>query len=111
MQKLDILRKKIKELGASAVVIPTNCPHFGEYTQEYYKVREWLSNFTGTAGTLVVTIDSAALWTDSRYFVQATKQLEGTGITLMKQKMKGTPTIHQWLKTNLASGSGVLLDS
>ena len=70
-----------------------------------------MSNFTGTAGTLVVTIDSAALWTDSRYFVQATKQLEGTGITLMKQKMKGTPTIHQWLKTNLASGSGVLLNS
>ena len=93
------LREKLAAQNLQAVIIPTNDPHFGEYTQDYYKVREWLSGFNGSAGTLVVTLGSAALWTDSRYFVQAEAQLAGTGIELMKLKMPGTPTIEAWLKT------------
>lgn len=89
-----------------AIIIPTNDPHFGEYTQNYYKVREWLSGFNGSAGTLVVTMESAALWTDSRYFVQAQAQLEGSGIELMKMKMPGTPSIETWLESEFVSSRG-----
>ena len=95
------LREKLANQNLQAIIIPTNDPHFGEYTQDYYKVREWLSGFNGSAGTLVVTLESAALWTDSRYFVQAESQLAGTGIELMKMKMPGTPTIEAWLKSVL----------
>lgn len=111
MDKLDLIKNKIKEFNANAMIIPTNCPHFGEYTQDFYKVREWLSNFTGSAGTLVITLDKCALWTDSRYFVQATQQLAGTGIILMKQKVKGTPSISEWLKSQLTAGSNIIIDS
>lgn len=91
------------------MVIPTNDPHFGEYTQDYYKVRAWLSGFTGSAGTLVVTQESAALWTDSRYFEQAERELKGVDIQLMKIKMPGTPTIEQWLKERLNEEAGAHL--
>ena len=93
--------------GLQAVIIPTNDPHFGEYTQEYYKVREWLSGFTGSAGTLVVTLEAAALWTDSRYFVQAESELAGSGIALMKMKMPATPSVEEWLKSQLLHKDGV----
>ncbi len=91
------LRSKLVAQGLHAIIIPTNDPHFGEYTQDYYKVREWLSGFNGSAGTLVVTLWGAALWTDSRYFVQAQAQLAGIEIQLMKLKMPGTPSVEQWL--------------
>ncbi len=96
------LREKLAEKGLHAIIIPTNDPHFGEYTQDYYKVREWLSGFNGSAGTLVVTLWDAALWTDSRYFVQAEAQLSGSGIELMKLKMPGTPSVEQWLLEQFA---------
>lgn len=95
------LREKLIAEGIQAMIIPTNDPHFGEYTQDYYAVRAWLSGFTGSAGTLVITLESAALWTDSRYFVQAEKELQGADIQLMKMKMPGTPTIEEWLKKRL----------
>ena len=59
---INALRKRMEQMGVSAIIIPTNDPHFGEYTQNRYKVREWLSGFTGSAGTLVITLKSAALW-------------------------------------------------
>ena len=96
------LRDKLAAQGLHAMIIPTNDPHFGEYTQDYYKVRAWLSGFTGSAGTLVVTLKSAALWTDSRYFVQAERELQGVDIQLMKIKMAGTPTVEEWIKGTLA---------
>ncbi len=96
------LRDKLAAQGLHAMIIPTNDPHFGEYTQDYYKVRAWLSGFTGSAGTLVVTLKSAALWTDSRYFVQAERELQGVDIQLMKIKMAGTPTVDEWIKGTLA---------
>ncbi len=98
---LESLRKRLSSQGLQAIIIPTNDPHFGEYTQDYYKVREWLSGFTGSAGTLVVTCNNAALWTDSRYFVQAESQLQGSEIKLMKLKMAGTPTVEGWLRQEL----------
>ena len=100
------LRQMLASKNLQAIIIPTNDPHFGEYTQNYYKVREWLSGFNGSAGTLVVTMESAALWTDSRYFVQAQAQLEGSGIELMKMKMPGTPSIETWLESEFVSSRG-----
>ena len=73
--------------GADAIIIPSNDCHFGEYVPDYFKVRGWLSGFDGSAGTLVVTSSEAALWTDSRYFIQAARQIEGTGIAFMKLKV------------------------
>ena len=81
---LNGLRKSLADRGLHAMIIPTNDPHFGEYTQPHYKVREWLSGFTGSAGTLAVTEKSAALWTDSRYFIQAEEQLKGRGRVLIR---------------------------
>ncbi|MBR5856694.1 MAG: aminopeptidase P family protein [Bacteroidales bacterium] len=101
------LREKLAAEGLQAMIIPTNDPHFGEYTQEYYAVRAWLSGFTGSAGTLVVTLAEAALWTDSRYFVQAERELNGVDIELMKLKMPGTPSVGEWLKESLTKRSEV----
>lgn len=109
-QAIQSLRQKMEQMGVSAIIIPTNDPHFGEYTQDRYKVREWLSGFTGSAGTLAVTMKSAALWTDSRYFVQAASQLQGTGISLMRLKMEGTPTIAEWICGQYPQGEAVAID-
>lgn len=106
-QRLERMRKFLINKGLSAFVIPSNCEHFGEYVQEHFKAREWMSGFTGSAGTLVITLTDAALWTDSRYFVQAARELDGSGIKLMKLKMPGTPTIAQWLAEKRAERVGV----
>lgn len=104
------LRTLMERKGISAMIIPSNDPHFGEYIPDHYKCREWLSCFTGSAGTLVVTGQSAALWTDSRYFVQADRELAGTGILLMKLKIAGTPSIPEWIKSELPAGGTVAID-
>jgi Xaa-Pro aminopeptidase len=104
------LRTFMEREEISAMIIPSNDPHFGEYIPDHYKCREWLSCFTGSAGTLVVTSQEAALWTDSRYFVQAQRELDGSGITLMKINVEGTPTITQWLKSVLDQESIVAID-
>lgn len=104
------LRERLSSMNISAIIIPTNDPHFGEYTQDHYKVREWLSGFNGSAGTLVVTLKDAALWTDSRYFVQAAAQLQGSGIRLMRMKMEGTPSISQWILQQYPEGEVVAID-
>ena len=107
---LNRLREKLSAMNVSAIIIPTNDPHFGEYTQDHYKTREWLSGFNGSAGTLVVTLKGAALWTDSRYFVQAASQLQGSEIKLMRMKMEGTPTIAQWVLSQYPQGEMVAID-
>lgn len=86
----------------SAFIFPSTDPHNGEYVPDYWKSREWLSGFTGSAGTLVVTLHEAALWTDSRYFIAAAQQLDGTSIRLMKLKMPDTLTIPEWLGQKLS---------
>lgn len=96
--------------GVDAAIVPQADPHLGEYLASHWQVRRWLSGFSGSAGDLVVTADKAALWTDSRYFLQAAEQLEGSGIMLMKDGLPDTPTIGQWLATQLPDNATVGID-
>ncbi len=101
-QRLEMLRDELRREHLSAFIFPTSDPHNSEYTSDHWKGREWISGFDGSAGTAVVTLTSAALWTDSRYFIAAEEQLKGTEYQLMKMKIAGTPTIAQWLGSELA---------
>lgn len=96
----DLRREMVRE-RIGAWIQPSEDPHQGEYVPARWKGREWLSGFDGSAGTLVVTREAAALWTDSRYFIAAGEAIEGTGIELMKIKVEGTPTIAQWTARQL----------
>ena len=109
-ERQNAVRDYLKKCSADAIIIPSGDNHFGEYYQEYYACRKWVSGFTGSAGILVVTAKSAALWTDSRYFVQAEKELLGSGIILMKMKMEGTPSIPEWIKKETGNMGVVVLD-
>ncbi len=102
-ERLETLREELRREHLSAFVFPTTDPHNSEYTAEHWKGREWISGFTGSAGTAVVTLKSAALWTDSRYFIQAAEQLKGTEFQLMKLKIEGTPTISEWIASELST--------
>ena len=86
----------------SAFIFPSTDAHQSEYVADHWKGREWISGFNGSAGTAVVTMKSAALWTDSRYFLAAADQLKGTEFQLMKLKIEGTPTIAEWLGQELS---------
>ncbi|NLV52190.1 MAG: aminopeptidase P family protein [Bacteroidales bacterium] len=108
--RIEVLRHLMKREGVSAFIVPSTDPHAGEYIPERWKARRWISGFTGSAGTAVVTLKEAALWTDSRYFIQAAKQLEGTEFVLMKEKVEGTPTIAEWLGSVLPQESVVAID-
>lgn len=107
--RIEELRTVMKSEGIDAFVFPSTDPHNGEYVPEHWKGREFISGFNGSAGTAVVTMDDAALWTDSRYFLQAEEQLAGTGFRLMKLKIDGTPTISQWLGRKLAANGGTVV--
>lgn len=100
-ERISRLREELKREHLSAFIFPTSDPHNSEYTADHWKGREWVSGFNGSAGTAVVTLTSAALWTDSRYFLAAGQQLQGTEFQLMKQKVAGTPTIAEWLGSEL----------
>ena len=102
-ERLEALREELRREHLSAFVFPTTDPHNSEYTADHWKGREWISGFTGSAGTAVVTLKSAALWTDSRYFIQAAEQLKGTEFQLMKLKIEGTPTISEWIASELST--------
>ncbi len=102
-ERLELLREELRREHLSAFVFPTTDPHNSEYTADHWKGREWISGFTGSAGTAVVTLKSAALWTDSRYFIQAAEQLKGTEFQLMRLKMAGTPTIAEWIASELST--------
>ena len=104
--RLAELRDVMAEEGLDAFIFPSTDPHNGEYVPAHWQGREFISGFTGSAGTAVVTRDAAALWTDSRYFLAAAKQLEGTGFALMKERIEGTPTISQWLGQKLSAING-----
>ena len=104
------LREYMKSADVQAVIIPSTDPHGSEYVPDHWKVREWISGFNGSAGTAVITLNEAALWTDSRYFLQAEEQLEGTGILLMKEKLPETPTITDWLGSVLKKDETVGID-
>ena len=102
-ERISALREELRREHISAFIFPSTDPHNSEYTADHWKGREWISGFSGSAGTAVVTLKSAALWTDSRYFIAAADQLKGTEFQLMKQKIEGTPTIAEWLGGELSS--------
>lgn len=94
---LEALRDLMRSKHIDAVIIPGTDPHQSEYPSEHWKFRDYVSGFTGSNGTAVVTLDDAGLWTDSRYFLQAAEQLEGSGFTLHKENIPGEPTVLEWL--------------
>ena len=102
-ERIENLREWMRANGFSAFVFPSSDPHNSEYVADHWKSREWISGFTGSAGTAVVTPDHAALWTDSRYFIAAAEQLAGTEYRLMKLRVEGTPTVCEWLADELAA--------
>ena len=109
-QRIEALREVMKREHLAAFIFPSTDPHQGEYVPDHWKGREFISGFNGSAGTAVVTMTSAALWTDSRYFIAAEEQLRGTEFQLMKLKMSGTPTIAEWIGKECAAGAEVALD-
>ena len=102
-ERVDRLRSWMKENGFTAFVFPSSDPHNSEYVADHWKSREWISGFSGSAGTAVVTLEHAALWTDSRYFIAAEKELNGTGFQLMKLRVEGTPSVSEWLASELST--------
>ena len=109
-QRVERLREWMQESGLEAFIFPSTDPHSGEYIPDHWKTREWISGFNGSAGTAVVTLTSAALWTDSRYFLAAAEQLEGTPFQLMKQGLPDTPTPTEWLIETLHEETHVGVD-
>ncbi len=100
-ERLTGLRQEMKKRGIAAYVVPTADFHESEYVGTHFKVREYLTGFTGSAGTAVITQDAAGLWTDARYFVQAAAQLEGTGIALYRMGEEGVPSVNEYLEQTL----------
>ena len=109
-QRIEALREVMKREHLAAFIFPSTDPHQGEYVPDHWKGREFISGFNGSAGTAVVTLTSAALWTDSRYFIAAEEQLRGTEFQLMKLKMLGTPTIAGWIGKECGAGAEVAVD-
>src|SRR6185312_918345 len=102
--RLAALRAAMQQRGVAAVLVPSADPHLSEYLPTHWAAREWLSGFTGSAGTLIVGREQAGLWTDSRYFAQAEQQLAGSGIGLMKLRVPHTPEHLEWLQQHLHEG-------
>ena len=109
-ERIAALREAMKQHKIDAYIIPTSDPHMSEYPADCWKYREWISGFTGSAGTVIITADKAGLWTASRYFLKASTQLEGTGIELFKMMLPETPTIPEFLTHELKDGQTVGLN-
>jgi Xaa-Pro aminopeptidase len=110
LQRIEALRAEMKKFNIDAYLIPSSDPHISEYLPKRYKVIPWLSGFTGSAGTLVITQDFAGLWTDSRYFVQANEQLTGSSVQLMKLVVQGAPEYVTWMTKQLNEGQTIAYD-
>jgi len=108
--RIEQLRQWMREQGINAFITPSTDPHCGEYVPRRWQSREWISGFTGSAGTAVVTLEKAALWTDNRYFLQAEEQLKGSEYELMKIGLEGTPSVQEWLKETLQCDDKVGVD-
>ncbi|MGI6394262.1 MAG: aminopeptidase P family protein [bacterium] len=111
VKKLEQLRAEMKKNKINAYIIPSADPHQSEYVASRWKTREWISGFDGSAGTVVVTMKKAGLWTDGRYFIQAENQLKGSSIALFKAGLPETPDYKEWLKTELKSTDSIGFDS
>lgn len=110
-EKIFLLRNKMLSLGIDAFIIPGSDPHMSEYTAAHWKKREYISGFTGSAGTVVILAEEAGLWTDSRYYLQAEKELEGSGIDLFKASEPDTPDYADWIAERLNPGSKLAFES
>ena len=110
VERVEQLRTLMRERNIDIYLIPSSDYHQSEYVGEYFKSREFISGFTGSAGTVVVTKDKAGLWTDGRYFIQAEKQLQGSGITLFKMGEEGVPTYSEYINQNLKDGETLGFD-
>lgn len=109
-ERVEDLRRLMKDRGIHAYIIPSSDPHQSEYVPEHFKSRAFISGFTGSAGTVVVTMDKAGLWTDGRYYIQAEKQLEGSGIKLFRAGQPDVPTFTDWTFDELSDGQCVGFD-
>lgn len=109
-ERIRALRTWMKQTEIDAFIIPSTDPHLSEYVAPHWQSREWISGFTGSAGTVVVTGNEAGLWTDSRYFLQAARQIEGTGIDLYKEMLPETPSIPAFLSERLEKGQTAGID-
>ncbi|NDV77625.1 aminopeptidase P family protein [Dysgonomonas sp. 511] len=109
-KRINHFRKFLEEKELHAFIVPSTDPHLSEYPASHWAARQWISGFTGSAGTVVITREKAGLWTDSRYFLQAAQQLEGSGIELFKEGLPATPSIEEWLISELGKGENVGID-
>ena len=105
-ERIARLQQEMQKEGIDLYLVPTADFHQSEYVGDYFKARAWLSGFTGSAGTLIVAKEEACLWAYGRYFIQAAKQLEGTGVILMKMGEEGVPTIEEYIEKNLPEQIG-----
>ena len=110
IDRIKAFRARMEEENMAAVIVPTADAHASEYLADYFKTRQWLSGFTGSAGTLVVGREEAALFTDGRYFIQAEKQLEGTGIALMRMGVAGVPSVEEYVCQLVKAGESCGVD-
>ncbi|HEY8363788.1 MAG TPA: aminopeptidase P family protein [Tissierellaceae bacterium] len=109
-ERVKNLRRLMQKRGITAYIVVTSDPHQSEYVADHYKTRVWISGFTGSAGTVVITQDEAILWTDGRYFIQAEKELHGSEYKLFKIGIPGFPSYTEWLKENLKEGDTIGFD-
>lgn len=110
IEKVELLKKYMKKNNMDAYIIPSTDAHMSEYVAEYYRSRAWISGFTGSAGTCVITMDKNGLWTDGRYYIQAEKQLKGSSIDLFKMGQQDVPSFVDWIRDSLDEGSTVGFD-
>ena len=109
-ERVEQLRNLMRERGIEAYIVPSSDPHQSEYVAEHYAARTFITGFTGSAGTAVVTLKDAGLWTDGRYFIQAENELKDTGVTLFRMGESGVPTVEEFLKNSLNKGAKVAFD-
>ncbi|ELC8455215.1 aminopeptidase P family protein [Clostridium perfringens] len=109
-ERLEKLRKIMKDKGIDYYIIPSEDAHQSEYVCEHYRGRAYMSGFTGSAGTLLVGLENAILWTDGRYFIQALEELKGSGIEMFKMRIPGWPSLLEWLKENAKAGETIAFD-
>ena len=110
VKNLEALREAMRKVNVSAVIIPGTDPHQSEYVNPHWKVRDWVTGFTGSNGTAVVTMNAAGLWTDSRYFLQAADQLQDSGFDLHKEDIPGEATVTEWLAEQLGDNEILAVD-
>src|ERR1035437_8959128 len=110
LERITFLRSLMKETNIDAYIINGNDPHLSEYVPERWKTREWISGFTGSYGRVVVTSEKSALWTDSRYFLQAEAELKGSGIIMMKDRQTDSIPYEDWIISEIPANGVVAID-